>query len=112
MYILTHAEPRARQRTGFRASLRAENFHIRDSSRIPGNATGSGTRRKPGYNLCFLTLPGWVPGSKLNFSPGGKFPVRVAWLVAEQWLNLLIHRLEIFKLAEKAREPFFQNKPS
>ena len=58
--------------------------------RVSGCAPGSGTRRKPWYKLCFLTFPGWFsgwnpnpglfPGSRLNFSPGRKFPSRCRFL--------------------------------
>ena len=40
----------------FRAGFRVENLKIRVSSRVPGRAPGSGTRRKPGYKFCFLTF--------------------------------------------------------
>ena len=42
--------------SGFRAGFRVENLKIRVSGRVPGCAPGSGTRRKPGYKLCFLTF--------------------------------------------------------
>ena len=40
--------------SGFRAGFRVENLKIRVSGRVPGCAPGSGTRIKPGYELCFL----------------------------------------------------------
>ena len=36
------------------SGFRVENLKIRVSGRVPGCAPGSGTRRKPGYKLCFL----------------------------------------------------------
>ena len=44
--------------SGFRAGFRVENSKIRVSGRVPGCSPGSGTRRKLGNKLCFLTLGG------------------------------------------------------
>ena len=40
---------------GFRVGFRVEDLKIRVSGRVPGCAPGPGTRRKPGYKLCFHT---------------------------------------------------------